>query len=621
MKKNKYIFLTGFAGVFMGLMTVGISGCAGESDTTLEQTEVSETTEETQAVTPTPEIQEETAEEEPIFESSGLGNRNNAGIYATTGDLEIFFDGVTGMVYESDAEADLSNGDLLFPAQMTNMYVCDGKLYGLASLYDQNAYLVCIDEDGQYEKLWEEPVSIFDISDGVIYFADAEDGYLHKLDPDTGREETLLEANVGFPFEYEGCVYYTLTEDDNSLYRMETESGEGKRVARGGVYWPATYDHYIYYLKTDGDDASIYRLDTDTLVSEKVADEFASNLNIYKDRLYYIPVNEEGAQEAVIEYIDLTADEPEAVRLDLSDKIRTAMREYEDGDYTLESYSRINLADDKLMVYASLGLEDVEYVNQYIYDPDSDELTMLDIQKSLSGDDLWEAQVSLFKSQAKLTEDLLNIEPDDLDAYLAAIKAGETDIQLARNTDTPQAGNGNTSQAGNNTAGQSQNSDSQTGQTENTQNTQDTSDSNAQTAESSQTETAAQVSSGFDEARAREAFDAVNAYRTSQGLPALNWSGAIYNATCMRAPELVTSFSHTRPDGSTPFTALSAAGAGYGWAGENIAAGYSSGQSVADGWWNSPGHKANILTSEYSNSAVACYVVGSTCYWVQLFTD
>lgn len=120
----------------------------------------------------------------------------------------------------------------------------------------------------------------------------------------------------------------------------------------------------------------------------------------------------------------------------------------------------------------------------------------------------------------------------------------------------------------------------------------------------------------FDLNMAKAAFDAVNAYRTSNGLSALTWSDALYENCKVRAAEIVSSFSHTRPSGESCFTAITVS---YGWAGENIAYGYSTAQAVADAWWNSEGHRANMLHTQFTQAAIACYYANGRYYWVNLF--
>ena len=120
----------------------------------------------------------------------------------------------------------------------------------------------------------------------------------------------------------------------------------------------------------------------------------------------------------------------------------------------------------------------------------------------------------------------------------------------------------------------------------------------------------------YDLELAKAAFDAVNAYRTNNGLSVLTWSDAIYECCLVRAVEIVSSFSHTRPNGERCFTALTVP---YGWAGENLAYGYSTAQAVADAWWDSEGHRANMLNAQYTQAAIACYYANGRYYWANFF--
>lgn len=125
----------------------------------------------------------------------------------------------------------------------------------------------------------------------------------------------------------------------------------------------------------------------------------------------------------------------------------------------------------------------------------------------------------------------------------------------------------------------------------------------------------------FDDTLAQDAFNAVNQYRIDNGMTAYSWNDSLYEAAKVRAKETAESFSHTRPDGQSCFTALNAQGISYRYAGENIAAGQPTGQSVATAWYNSEGHKKNMLSTKFTNAAVACYVEDQRCYWVNFFAD
>lgn len=81
-----------------------------------------------------------------------------------------------------------------------------------------------------------------------------------------------------------------------------------------------------------------------------------------------------------------------------------------------------------------------------------------------------------------------------------------------------------------------------------------------------------------------EVYEITNNYRSLVGVSSLTLDSSLVEAANIRAKELSDSFSHTRPNGSSCFTVLSELGISYGTAGENIAAGYSSSQSVMEGW-------------------------------------
>jgi uncharacterized protein YkwD len=63
-------------------------------------------------------------------------------------------------------------------------------------------------------------------------------------------------------------------------------------------------------------------------------------------------------------------------------------------------------------------------------------------------------------------------------------------------------------------------------------------------------------------------------------------------------------FSHIAPDGITPWDRIHSQGYFYSMAGENIAAGYSSPESVVEGWMNSDGHRANIINCGFKDIGV-----------------
>lgn len=127
------------------------------------------------------------------------------------------------------------------------------------------------------------------------------------------------------------------------------------------------------------------------------------------------------------------------------------------------------------------------------------------------------------------------------------------------------------------------------------------------------------VDSGFNAAYEDEVIRMVNIERSKYGLSALQKDQGAASVAHVRAKEIVQSFSHTRPDGSSCFTAAKELGVSYSAAGENIAYGYADPQQVVNGWMNSEGHRKNILSSSFSKIGVGCYSSGNVLYWSQFF--
>ena len=114
-----------------------------------------------------------------------------------------------------------------------------------------------------------------------------------------------------------------------------------------------------------------------------------------------------------------------------------------------------------------------------------------------------------------------------------------------------------------------------------------------------------------------------NDARAENGLEALTTREDLWKDVAMlRAEETTEYFSHTRPDGTSCWTAYDDAGiTGYGMA-ENIAAGNSTVNATFRQWMNSAGHRANILTNICDKLATG-YFFDRTgqyrYYWCQNF--
>lgn len=118
-----------------------------------------------------------------------------------------------------------------------------------------------------------------------------------------------------------------------------------------------------------------------------------------------------------------------------------------------------------------------------------------------------------------------------------------------------------------------------------------------------------------------EVYEITNNYRSLVGVSSLTLDSSLVEAANIRAKEISDSFSHTRPNGSSCFTVLSELGISYGTAGENIAAGYSSSQSVMEGWRSSSGHYQNIISSKFKKIGIGVNIINNQYYWVQIFSN
>lgn len=127
------------------------------------------------------------------------------------------------------------------------------------------------------------------------------------------------------------------------------------------------------------------------------------------------------------------------------------------------------------------------------------------------------------------------------------------------------------------------------------------------------------VTPEFNTAYEAEVVRLVNIERSKYGLAPLSIDEGAVEVAHLRAKEIVQSFSHTRPNGSSCFTAAQEAGVSYRYAGENIAYGYPTPEQVVNGWMNSEGHRKNILSASFSKIGVGCYESKGVLYWSQFF--
>ncbi len=122
-------------------------------------------------------------------------------------------------------------------------------------------------------------------------------------------------------------------------------------------------------------------------------------------------------------------------------------------------------------------------------------------------------------------------------------------------------------------------------------------------------------------------IELTNVERSKLGLPALKVNTTLDTAAQNHTRNMADQdfFSHTGKDGSSPTNRVQSIGY-KGVAGENIAAGSTTPEDVLAQWMNSPGHRANILNTDYQEIGVGYYFLANDTgsvnynrYWTQVF--
>ena len=117
----------------------------------------------------------------------------------------------------------------------------------------------------------------------------------------------------------------------------------------------------------------------------------------------------------------------------------------------------------------------------------------------------------------------------------------------------------------------------------------------------------------------RQVVALVNQERAAYGLSPLTLSADLSDGARLKSQDMRDNryFDHNSPTYGTPFEMMRSLGITYRAAAENIAMGYRTAEAVVNGWMNSPGHRANILSDKYTEIGVG-HVDG---YWTQWFVN
>ena len=118
----------------------------------------------------------------------------------------------------------------------------------------------------------------------------------------------------------------------------------------------------------------------------------------------------------------------------------------------------------------------------------------------------------------------------------------------------------------------------------------------------------------------QEIFALINKIRQDNNLPVLTYNKNLQEAADIRAKEIATQFSHTRPDGSSCHSVITE---DYFVVGENLLKAdpeLSTATMMVDAWMNSKGHRENILLQHFTETAIGIYVANdNVTYVTQLF--
>lgn len=119
--------------------------------------------------------------------------------------------------------------------------------------------------------------------------------------------------------------------------------------------------------------------------------------------------------------------------------------------------------------------------------------------------------------------------------------------------------------------------------------------------------------------------DLANDDREDEGFPALSISPVLEEAAQLKANDMAEKgyFAHTSPEGLAPWYWLDEAGYRYFAAGENLAVNFSDSKNVEEAWMDSPSHRANILSNNFTEIGIATargeYKGRETVFVVQMF--
>lgn len=99
----------------------------------------------------------------------------------------------------------------------------------------------------------------------------------------------------------------------------------------------------------------------------------------------------------------------------------------------------------------------------------------------------------------------------------------------------------------------------------------------------------------------------INEQRTQQQLPSLTLDDQLSQAAAAKAQDMFAHqyWAHTSPSGQEPWDFIKSSGYHYSVAGENLAKNFTQTDTMVEAWMNSPTHKANIVSPNYTQTGIA----------------
>lgn len=129
----------------------------------------------------------------------------------------------------------------------------------------------------------------------------------------------------------------------------------------------------------------------------------------------------------------------------------------------------------------------------------------------------------------------------------------------------------------------------------------------------------------FDYDLANEIMKQINELRKKNGLNELRFHPLVRDWADIRAKECEVRFEHTRPNGSICLTVGEGLNVENAYKGLGYPAYFRDdtekmAETIVDSWYNSIGHRRNMLHNEMDVAAISCYIVGNNVYAAHLFS-